>query len=199
MMEIVIATGNRNKFKEITALLADLPVRITPFWDWEGATEIKEEGRTYAENALHKARTVVRVTGRWAIGDDTGLEVEFLGGAPGLYSARYAGEKATFEDNRRKLLSELKGVPWEKRNALFRSVMALAGPRGEERVSEGTIAGYITEEERGAHGFGYDPIFYWPEAGRTLAEVSAEEKNRISHRARALMKLKEQIVGYVGV
>jgi len=192
-MKLVIATHNLHKFKEIAALLSDLPIQPIPLSDYPHAPVLKEEGTTYAENAMSKAATVERFTGQWALADDTGLEVDALQGAPGVYSARYAGEGVTFADNRQKLLSELAGVPWEKRTALFRCVMALVGPSGKEILAEGTVSGYITEKERGTGGFGYDAVFYLPELGKTFAELGPDEKNRISHRARAIEKIKEEL------
>lgn len=192
-MELVVATHNSHKFKEIAALLSDLPIKRIPLSDYPHAPVLREEGTTCAENALSKAVTVERFTGQWALADDTGLEVDALRGAPGVYSARYAGEGVTFADNRRKLLSELAGVQWGKRTALFRCVMALAGPSGEEILVEGTVSGYIAEKERGTGGFGYDAVFYLPELGKTMAELGPEEKNRISHRARAVEKIKEHL------
>ena len=196
-MKLVIATHNLHKFKEIAALLSDLPIQPIPLSDYPHAPVLKEEGTTYAENAMSKAATVERFTGQWALADDTGLEVDALQGAPGVYSARYAGEGVTFADNRRKLLSELKDVPWEKRTALFRCVMALVGPSGKEVLAEGTVSGYITEKERGTGGFGYDAVFYLPELGKTFAELGPDEKNRISHRARALEMARELLRWHV--
>jgi XTP/dITP diphosphohydrolase len=190
LIELVIATNNRHKFEEIAALLSDLPVKLIPLSAYPDAPELKEEGRTYSENAISKARTVAGFTRKWALADDTGLEVTALNGAPGVYSARYAGEGVTFADNRRKLLKELTGIPWERRTARFRCVMALVEPSGKEMLTEGAVSGYITEEERGTGGFGYDAVFYRPDSGKTFAELSSEEKNRISHRARAAEKVK---------
>lgn len=192
-MELVIATHNSHKFKEIAALLGDLPIKLIPLSDYPHAPVLIEEGTTYTENAMSKAVTVERFTGQWALADDTGLEVDALRGAPGVYSARYAGEGVTFADNRRKLLSELAGVPWGRRTALFRCVMALVGPSGKEILVEGTVSGYIAEKERGTGGFGYDAVFYLPELDKTFAELSSDEKNQVSHRARALQKIKAEI------
>ena len=128
--EIVIATNNRHKFEEIASILKEMPVRLIPLSDYPDAPELKEEGSTYAENAVHKARTAARFTGKWALADDTGLEVDALNGQPGLYSARFAGEGVTFADNKRKLLKLLESVPTEKRTATFRTVLALVGPSG---------------------------------------------------------------------
>ena len=199
MREVVVATNNRHKVEEISAILQGLPVRLIPLSDYPDAPELKEEGATYAENALHKALTVARFTGKWALADDTGLEVDALDGRPGLYSARFAGEGVTFADNKRKLLWLMESIPTEKRTALFRTVLALVSPSGESQVVEGVLHGRIAEKERGAGGFGYDALFYLPELGKTYAELSAEEKNRASHRARAVEKIREYLQKTVGV
>jgi non-canonical purine NTP pyrophosphatase (RdgB/HAM1 family) len=192
-MTLVIATNNKYKFSEISGILSDLPVTIVPLSDYSEAPELIEEGRTYTENALHKAKTIARFTRQWALADDTGLEVDALNGAPGLYSARYAGEDVTFEQNREKLLRALKDIPRGKRTASFVCVMALAGPSGEASVFEGRVPGWITEEDRGTAGFGYDPVFFVPGAGKTFAEMPPEEKDRISHRALALKKVRDHL------
>jgi len=199
MREVVVATNNRHKVEEISAILQGLPVRLIPLSDYPDAPELKEEGATYAENALHKALTVARFTGKWALADDTGLEVDALDGRPGLYSARFAGEGVTFADNKRKLLRLMESIPTEKRTALFRTVLALVSPSGESQVVEGVLHGRIAEKERGAGGFGYDALFYLPELGKTYAELTADEKNRISHRARAVQKIRESLLKTVGV
>ena len=194
LSEVVIATNNRHKFEEISEILKEVPLQLIPLSDYPDAPELKEEGRTYAENAIHKARTIARFTGKWALGDDTGLEVDALNGQPGLYSARYAGEKVTFADNRKKLLEALAGVPLEKRTAVFRTVLALVSPSDETHVVEGKLFGQITETEKGAAGFGYDAIYYISELKKTYAELTATEKNRISHRAIALEKVKQHLM-----
>ena len=199
MREVVVATNSRHKVEEISAILQGLPVRLIPLSDYPDAPELKEEGATYAENALHKALTVARFTGKWALADDTGLEVDALDGRPGLYSARFAGEGVTFADNKRKLLWLMESIPTEKRTALFRTVLALVSPSGESQVVEGVLHGRIAEKERGAGGFGYDALFYLPELGKTYAELTADEKNRISHRARAVQKIRESLLKTVGV
>ncbi|HZC68159.1 MAG TPA: XTP/dITP diphosphatase [Nitrospirales bacterium] len=183
-----MATGNRHKVGEIRAMLADLPVTIRSMAEFPGAPEAVEDGRTYRENALKKAWTAVKFTGKPALADDTGLEVDALGGRPGLYSARFAGEGCTFADNIKKLLRLLKGVPSQRRGARFVCVVALVDPSGREQVVEGKLYGRIAEAPAGCGGFGYDPVFYVPEVGKTLAELTPEEKNRISHRGRALVK-----------
>ncbi len=199
MKEIVVATNNRHKVDEISALLKGLPVRLIPLSDYPDAPELKEEGATYAENALHKARTVARFTEKWALADDTGLEVDALDGRPGLYSARFAGEGVTFADNKRKLLRLMESVPAEKRTAAFRTVLALVSPSGKSHVVEGVLHGRIAEKEQGTGGFGYDALFYLPEWGKTYAELTADEKNRISHRARAVEKIRAYLQKTVGV
>jgi len=197
--EVVVATNNRHKFEEISTILKGMPVRLIPLSDYPDAPELKEEWATYAENAVHKARTIARYTGKWALGDDTGLEVDVLNGRPGLYSARFAGEGVTFADNRRKLLRLMESVPTEKRTATFRTVLALASPSGETHVVEGVLRGRIADQERGTGGFGYDAVFDLPELGKTYAELTSEEKNRISHRARAVQKIREHLEMIVGV
>ena len=171
-------------------MLADLPIKVRSLAEFPGAPEVVEDGATYRENALKKARSAVKFTGKPALADDTGLEVDALGGQPGLYAARFAGEGCTFQDNVRKLLRLMEGVPSNQRGARFVCVVALVEPSGREQVVEGELHGRITESQAGHGGFGYDPVFYVPEAGKTLAELTAGEKNRISHRGRALDKAK---------
>jgi len=186
-----VATGNRHKVEEIRAMLADLPVAVRSLAEFPGAPEVVEDGRTYRENALKKAWSAAKFTGKPALADDTGLEVEALEGRPGLYAARFAGEGCTFADNIKKLLRLLEGVPPQRRGARFVCVLALVGPGGREQVVEGELHGLITEAPVGCGGFGYDPVFYVPEIGKTLAELTPGEKNRISHRGRALAKVRE--------
>ncbi|MBI5648174.1 MAG: RdgB/HAM1 family non-canonical purine NTP pyrophosphatase [Ignavibacteriae bacterium] len=185
MDSLVIATRNRHKTREIAALLAHLPVRVRDLSEFPDAPEVEEDGETLEANALKKARSAHAHTGLPALADDTGLEVFYLLGAPGVYSARYAGEQATYDDNNRKLLDAMKQVPARKRDARFRCVVAFVY-KGEARTFEGAIDGHIGIERRGTNGFGYDPVFY--PAGDTLsyAEMSDAEKNAISHRARAV-------------
>ena len=183
---MVVATGNRHKVEEIRAMLADLPITIRSLAEFPGAPDVVEDGATYRENALKKAWSAAKFTGKPALADDTGLEVDALGGQPGLYAARFAGESCTFQDNIRKLLRLMEGVPLDRRGARFVCVIALVDPNGREQVVEGELRGRITESQSGGGGFGYDPVFYVPEAGKTLAELTADEKNRVSHRRRAL-------------
>lgn len=189
--EIVLATRNRHKREELAALLRDLDVRIRTMDDFPDVPDVVEDGETCEANAVKKAREIAAATGLTAVADDTGLEVDVLGGRPGVYAARYAGEHATYEDNWRKLLRELAGVPLERRTARFMTVAAIASPDGEVQVRHGILEGRITDEPSGAKGFGYDPVFVVPALGKTLAELSSEEKNRISHRARAFVQARE--------
>lgn len=195
MKDIVLATRNRHKGEELTSLLGDVGGRIRTLAEFPTAPEVEEDGATCRANAIKKAVEIARATGVTAVADDTGLEVDALDGRPGPFAARYAGENATYEDNCRKLLQELAGVPHERRTARFLTVAAVASPDGEVQTTQGVLEGLITEACRGARGFGYDPVFYVPELGKTLAELTPEEKNRISHRAKAFIKLREIIQG----
>jgi len=191
MNKIIIATRNRGKTEEIREILADLNIPISDLNDEGIGIDIDENGESYKENALIKAREIYRLTQRVVISDDSGLEVDALGGRPGIHSARYA------EDSKRrieKLLSEMKGIPFERRRARFRCVACLFINESRYEFFEGTIEGYISEEPKGENGFGFDPVFFLKEYNRTMAEIPIEEKNRISHRARAFHKLREFII-----
>ena len=192
-MKVVLATRNKGKAREIGRILFGSGVEIVSLDEFPGVTLPPETGATMKENALIKARAASIVTGLPALADDSGLEVDFLGGAPGVYSARFAGDGATDEENWRKLLKELEGVPASKRTARFRCVMALVGVDGGERCFEGVFEGVITGEPKGSNGFGYDPVFLIPSKGMTSAELSPDEKNSISHRAKALDALKSYL------
>jgi XTP/dITP diphosphohydrolase len=184
---LLIATRNPGKAREYRELLTGLPLEVT-YLDLEGITlEVEEKGASFAENAEQKARTYANASGLWTWADDSGLEVDALNGAPGIYSARYAGHGATDADRRRKLLNALAGVPWERRTARFRCVIAIARPemRGDVRTVQGICEGVVAFGPAGDNGFGYDPIFYLPDLGATMAQLPSEEKNRISHRGRA--------------
>lgn len=189
--ELVLATRNRHKAQELASLLSDLGISIRTMDAFPQVPDVIEDGKTCEANAIKKARAVSRATGLLAVADDTGLEVDALGGQPGVYAARYAGEHVTYEDNWRKLLRELSGVPHDRRTARFITVAAIASPSGEVQVAEGQLQGVITEEPAGAQGFGYDPVFLVPTLGKTLAELSPDEKNRISHRAKAFAQVRE--------
>lgn len=196
-IEIVVATRNAGKLKEIQAILSPLPVRLLSLKDFPDIPEIPEDGSTFAENAGQKARTVARLTGRLAIADDSGLTVDALQGRPGVYSSRYAGDQATDEDRYRKLLKEMEAVPEGKRQGAFVCAVAVASPEGKEEVVQSEIRGSISFGPRGSHGFGYDPVFFIPDFGKTVAEIEPELKNRISHRARALEMLKRVLPKYL--
>lgn len=186
MTELLIATHNRGKLREIQAILSDLRLTLLTPDDLGLTLEVVEDGLTYAENAAKKAVLHAKAGGLPALADDSGLEVEALGGAPGIYSARYAPEaSASDADRRAYLLQNLAGKPrpWKAR---FCAAVAVALPEGNVRIANGECAGVIIPEERGLNGFGYDPIFLLPEIGKTMAELDEEDKNRISHRARAL-------------
>jgi XTP/dITP diphosphohydrolase len=189
--ELVLATRNRHKREELAALLGDLGITIRTLDEFPGAPDVVEDGDTCEANAIKKARAIAEFTGLPAVADDTGLEVDVLGGRPGVYAARYAGEDATYEDNCRKLLQEMVGVPREQRMARFLTVAAIALPSDGVRVAQGTLEGAIAEEARGTLGFGYDPVFLIPELDKTLAQLSPDQKNTISHRAKAFTQAKD--------
>ena len=172
-------------------MLAGLEVEVLSLNDFPGVPEIVEDGHTYLENARKKARAVAESTGETALADDSGLEVDALHGAPGIYSARYAGDGASDEDNLQKLLADLKDVPRDKRGAAYHCVLVFYKPDGSAEVFTGRWEGRINDVPLGDGGFGYDPVFVLPERGLTVAQLSAEEKNRLSHRSQALSKFKE--------
>ena len=184
-MQIVLATHNRGKMKEMSSILAHLPVTLLTLDDFPQIGEIPETGETLKENAFIKAETVHQKTGLPALADDTGLEVDALDGAPGVHSSRYDGETATFEDNCRKMMQEMDGIPAEERTARFHTVIAFVSNSGNE-WTEGMVEGRILEKKLGDGGFGYDPLFYYPPLKKTFAELNSEQKNNISHRGKAL-------------
>jgi len=191
-MKLVLATNNKDKIREMKNLLEDLPVEIMTSNDFDDFPEIEETGTTLEENAILKAEGIFRVTGLPSLADDSGLEVDYLDGAPGVYSSRYAGPGCTYDDNNRKLLAEMAGVPRERRTARFRCVIAICFAEGDTQIVEGKAEGFITEEKSTAtHGFGYDPVFFYPPHGKTFAELTLNEKNKISHRGLALKAAKE--------
>ena len=192
-MKIILATHNRDKEKELQKSLEGLNVKICSLFDFPNIGEIEETGTTLLENSLLKARTVFDITGIPTIADDTGLEVDYLDGAPGVYSARYAGNNVSYQDNVDKLLIELDGVPHERRTARFRTVVTYID-KNEELWTEGYIDGFISETIIGDRGFGYDPVFFVPHKGKTFAELSSDEKNKISHRGIALQKLRKILI-----
>lgn len=192
-MKIILATHNRDKEKELQKSLEGLNVEICSLFDFPNIGEIEETGTTLLENSLLKARTVFDITGIPTIADDTGLEVDYLDGAPGVYSARYAGNNVSYQDNVDKLLIELDGVSHERRTARFRTVVTYID-KNEELWTEGYIDGIISETIIGDRGFGYDPVFFVPYKEKTFAELSSDEKNKISHRGIALQKLRKILI-----
>jgi XTP/dITP diphosphohydrolase len=193
LKRIVLASRNRGKVKEIQAMLADLGIGIVSLHEFPGIPETLEDGKSFLDNALKKAKEVAESTGEIVLADDSGLEVDVLGGAPGIYSARYAGADANDAENIRKLLEDMKDIAPESRGATFRCILVLYSAKGRYETFEGRWKGMITEKPVGHHGFGYDPVFFLPEEGMTVAQLSDEAKNRISHRAQAVAKLKERL------
>lgn len=193
-MKLIAATKNLGKLSEIKSLLKDLDIEITSLNEYKDISPIIENGDSFEENAIKKATLVARHTGFIALSDDSGLEVDHLNGAPGIHSARFAGEPRSDLRNINKLLKLMEAVPLEKRKARFKCVIALAHPDGKVSCAEGCCEGFIAFEPRGSLGFGYDPIFIVPEYNMTFAELGASIKNRISHRAKALAKVKETII-----
>ncbi len=190
-MRLLIATHNRGKLAEYAELLCGLPVELVSLDDLGITFEVEETGATFCENALLKARAYAEASGLVTVADDSGLEVDALGGAPGVLSARYAGPGATDEQRYQRLLEELADVPKPERTARFQCVIAVAWPDGRRALTKGTVEGEITTAARGAHGFGYDPVFYLPQQRCTMAELPPEAKNQISHRAIAAQALRE--------
>jgi XTP/dITP diphosphohydrolase len=189
-MKLVVGTNNAGKIKELNELLADLPVEISGLSEFENIFDVEETGTTFEENAILKANSYARQTGHWALSDDSGLAVDALGGAPGVYSARYAGENAGNDDKINKLLGELAKTGDRSRRARFVCVMALADDSGDIKfLAEGVCEGRIAAQPRGANGFGYDPIFIPEGFEETFGELSSTVKREISHRARAIKKI----------
>ncbi len=196
-MKLILATKNQGKVRELRELLQDLGIEVSSLQDVEGLPEVIEDGDSFFENAMKKARTIAEATGLMALADDSGLEVDALGGGPGVRSARFSGPGATDESNNQKLLEMLEGVPPEGRGARFRCVMVLYHPSGKWLATEGACEGLIGTSPRGTKGFGYDPVFFLPDRGKTMAELDLEEKNRISHRGKALGALREKLPGFL--
>ncbi|KJR44767.1 Nucleoside 5-triphosphatase RdgB (dHAPTP, dITP, XTP-specific) [Desulfosporosinus sp. I2] len=188
-MKIILATQNQGKIKELQELLADETIDVLSLQDIEEWEDVEENGVTFADNAALKARAAVKKTGLIALADDSGLEVDALNNAPGVYSARFAGEPKDDERNNDKLLQELESIPDGSRTARFRCALVVVTPEGEEFLTEGSVEGQILRQRRGQKGFGYDPLFYVPEYARTMAELTLTEKNKLSHRAQAFRKV----------
>ncbi len=195
MRTMIFATGNKDKLREIREIMADLPdVRVISMREAGIEADIVEDGRTFEENARIKAEAVSRLAGEIVLADDSGLEIDFLNGEPGIYSARYLGEETSYHIKNRTLIERLEGVPDEERTARFVCAVAAAVPGQRTRIVRAVMEGRIGYEEKGNNGFGYDPIFYLPEYGRTSAEIPPEEKNRISHRGKALREIRRVLV-----
>jgi len=190
-LEIIVATKNEGKLREGRDALKGLGFHIRGLNFFRDIPEVEEDGKSYVENALKEARFYSKYFSRLALADDSGLEVDALKGSPGIYSARYAGNGASDRENRKKLLKEMEGVSVRKRGAGFKCVIALVSPDGKEILTEGSCRGRIGLREAGRRGFGYDPLFFIPRYGKTMAQLTLEEKNSISHRGKALRKLRE--------
>jgi len=196
-MQLVLATNNKDKVREIRHLLDDLPVTVLTADDFLEFPDPEETGATLEENAVLKARAIAEFCDLPALADDSGLEVDALDGAPGVFSSRYAGPGCTYRDNNENLLRQLKGLPEEKRTARFRCVIAVAWDKDQVETVEGVAEGFIAEDIVGDKGFGYDPVFFYPPKGKRFSEMSLEEKNLVSHRGRALQEARTLIIEYL--
>jgi len=192
-MNIIVATRNAGKVREIRRILKDLGMRVRSLRNFPDVPFVEEDGKSFAENALKKGRFYSNYFGETVIADDSGLEVDALKGAPGIYSARYARQGASDRENNQKLLEEMERIPVSRRGATFRCSIAIVSPGGKERVVEGSCRGRIGFREVGRKGFGYDPVFFLPGRGKVMAQLSVNGKNRISHRGKALRKLRKVI------
>ena len=186
-IKIALATQNKDKIKEIKKILGN-NFKFVQLYKFP---KIVENGETLKENAIKKAKAIFKITKATTLSDDSGLEVAALGGRPGVYSARFAGEHCTYSDNNKKLLKLLKNISYKKREAKFRTVVAIIFPDGKLKTAEGVVSGYIAMEPKGLNGFGYDPVFYYPKLKKTFAQLTIVQKNRISHRAIAFKKAKK--------
>ena len=191
MKRIIFATSNEGKMREIRAIMADSGYEVVSLKEAGISADIVEDGATFEENAVIKATAIAKLTGELAMADDSGLEVDYMDKAPGIYSARYMGEDTSYTIKNNNLIERLNGVPDEERTARFVCAIAAVLPDGEELTTRGMIEGRIGYEEAGENGFGYDPIFYVPKFGKTTAQLSPEEKNQVSHRGKALEAMKE--------
>jgi XTP/dITP diphosphohydrolase len=194
MADVVLATLNQHKIKEIKEIFQDLPIQFISLKDFVHPPTIVEDGKSFQENAIKKAQGLAKWTGKNCLADDSGIEVDYLKGAPGIYSARFSGENATDEENNIKLLEALKHVPFDQRKARYRCVMAIATPAGIVKTEEGTCEGVIVLTPKGTNGFGYDPLFYYPSLGMTFGELEPHLKNKLSHRYYALQKIKPTLM-----
>ncbi|HIW51489.1 MAG TPA: XTP/dITP diphosphatase [Candidatus Blautia intestinavium] len=193
MKKVIFATGNEGKMKEIREILGDLDIELLSLKDAGIKADIVEDGKTFEENAEIKAKAICQLTGEIVLADDSGLEIDYLNKEPGIYSARYMGEDTSYRIKNASLIERLEGVPDEQRTARFVCAIAAAFPDGTMKTVRAAMEGRIGYEEKGENGFGYDPIFYLPEYGCTSAELSMEEKNKISHRGKALRLIKDEL------
>ncbi len=194
MKKLIFATGNENKMKEIRMILGDLDYEILSMKEAGIDVDIVEDGKTFEENAMIKAKAISKIANCLVLADDSGLEVDYMDKQPGIMSARWMGEDTSYRIKNQKIIDNLEGVPKEQRTARFVCAIAAAFPDGKVITKRGTIEGIIGYEERGENGFGYDPIFFVPEYGKTTAELSPEEKNKISHRGKALRMMKPELM-----
>jgi len=192
-MKIIFATGNQGKMKEIREILKDTGIEVLSLKDVGIDVDIVEDGETFEENAIIKAKAIMEMTGEIVLSDDSGLEIDYLNKEPGIYSARYMGEDTSYRIKNAKLIERLDGVPDEKRTARFVCAVAAAFPNKEVITTRGTMEGIIGYEEKGENGFGYDPIFYLPEYQKSSAQLAPEVKNAISHRGKALREMKKRL------
>jgi XTP/dITP diphosphohydrolase len=193
-MKVVFASKNEGKVKEIKSMLDEIGIDLVSLNDYKNAPDIVEDGKSFLQNALKKAKIISEFTGEYVLADDSGLQVDYLNGEPGIYSARYAGEKATDEENNAKLLAKLKNVPSDKRAASFCCALVLYRKDNTYESFESKWNGQIIDEKRGSNGFGYDPIFWVPELKMTAAELPVDIKNKVSHRGQAFIKLKSSLL-----
>lgn len=190
MNKIILASNNNGKIKEFREIFKDMDIELVPMKEAGIDVDIEENGETFEENSLIKARTVCKLSGCITIADDSGLEVDYLGGQPGVYSARFMGHDTSYDIKNKAIIDKLKGVSGKDRSARFVAVIAVVFPDGRELVTRGTMEGIIGQEPLGENGFGYDPILFLPEYNKSSAELTPEEKNKISHRGKALEKMK---------
>jgi XTP/dITP diphosphohydrolase len=195
--EILLGTRNHGKIAEYRSLFRGMPTKLLSFYDFPEMPTVVENGKTFQENALKKAKTIAKKSGRLAVSDDSGLEVDFLNGKPGVLSARFSGDKATDRENTRRVLKLLESAPWEERDARFVCVICIADPKGKTSSASGVCSGKISFEMRGTHGFGYDPIFVPDGYTRTMAELGLGIKNKISHRALAMERFQDLLKEFI--
>lgn len=194
MKKLIFATGNAGKMKEIKEILSNLDVEILSLKDAGIEVDIEEDGKTFEENAVIKAKAIMELTNELVLADDSGLEIDYLNKEPGIYSARYMGEGTSYRIKNKNLIDRLDGVPDEQRTARFVCAIAAAFPNGEVITSQGVVEGIIGYEEKGSNGFGYDPIFYLPEYNMSTAQLEPEVKNKVSHRGKALKEMKKELI-----